>query len=165
MAPTFSHRGRRRRAVVIPVLGHDGYYLHKLERVRKIQPRRQDFNRKPFLVDFVVRRKLKSGEWGKELKLTPHRSGRGKKKRWDLTMALGKCKSVYLHRVVGLSVCPITTDSEGYTVDPYFATLDNMRSFDVHHGNCEISGTHDCRHDCLFPLWKKYHQSLARPRI
>ena len=164
MAPTLSHKRHRKRAPIIAVLGFIGYFLHRLPTTRKIKPRREDVNRKPFLVDFVVRKKLKGGRWGKELKLTPHKSGRGTKKRWDLTMTIGQCKSVYLHRIVGLSVCPITTDIQGYEVDPYFATVADMRNYQVHHGNCEVSGTHDCRAQCLFPLWSKYHSTLARPR-
>lgn len=166
MAPKvkFSHCGRRKRALIIRVLGHDGYFLHKLAKVRRIQPSKADHNRCPFLIDFVVKRKLKNGDWGKELRITPHKSGRGRKKRWDLAMCLGKKKTVYLHRVVGLSVCPVTTDREGFEIEPYFATLADMHQYEVHHGHYEVYGTHDCRHEALFPLWKEYHRSLSRPR-
>jgi hypothetical protein len=159
-----SHRGRRRRALIVPVLGHDDYFLHKLESVKRVQPRKSDRNRGPFLVDFVVRRKLKSGGWGKELKMSPHASGRGQKKRWDLVVCLRSCKTVYVHRILGLSVCPVTTDRKGKEIEPFFATVSNMHLFEVHHGHDEVSGTHDLRHDCLFPLYKEYHRTLSRPR-
>ena len=94
---------RRKRDFIIPALGFTGYYLHKLDRTREIRPHRKDWNQDPFLINFVVKRKLKDGRWAKELKLTPHRSGKGKRQRWDLSMCIKSQKTVYLHRLVALS--------------------------------------------------------------
>lgn len=130
--------------------------MHRLAHIKKIDPKRTDPDQTKFLVDYEVRRQKKTGGWGKALKLTPKRGGTG---RWDLRMALGKNKTVYYHRVVALSVCPVTTGKWGDEVEWYFADTGNMHRFEVHHGN---PGTHDCRAHSLFVLWKEHHRSLRR---
>ena len=164
---SFSHHGRRRRADIIPVPGLPGYYLHRIRdrhgraALKKVRPHRKDTDRSPFLVEYHIRRKLRGrgGGWGRPLKLRPKRNGK-KKPRWDLAMCLGKSNCAYYHRVVGLAVCPCTTDEEGWEIDPYFLTPDWFPWYEVHHG--QPKDTHNCKAGNLFPLWWLYHRSLER---
>ena len=161
----FSHHGKRKRGDVLPLCGHPGYSLFRLRdgrgrlKVRKILPKAADPNRAPFLVEYEIRRKLRGrgGGWGKALSMSPKKD---KDKRWDLRLPLGRGRCAYYHRLVGLSVCPCTTDAEGAEVEPYFVEPSRAKRYEVHHGRPK--DTHDCRCGNLFVLLKEHHRELAR---
>jgi hypothetical protein len=158
-----SHGGHRRRALTILCSIFTGYALFKLTKVQKIRPKERDTESSPFRVDFGVARILKGRHrrklFGRRLKLTPvvDRYGRG-----DLKVKLGKHGTVFFHRLVGLEVCPVTTDREGFEVDFSWATAQNHKQFEIHHG---VEGdTHNCRALNLFVLYKEHHRRLKKGR-
>ena len=79
----------------------------------------------------------------------------------------GKRYRTPYHRVVGLKLCPCTTDHEGWGVDPFMVQIGGLADglydhfWEVHHDN------HDVRDNSvgnLFTLWWEIHQQLPRPR-
>ena len=76
-------------------------------------------------------------------------------------MKMGVYGPQFFHRVVGLELCPITTDREGREVDPSFCTKRLMKQVEVHHGGGHAD-THDCRAQNLFVLYKEHHRRLKK---
>ena len=68
--PDFSHRGHRKRASVVPVLGYPGYFLHRFRNrhgeraVKKVAAHASDANREAFMMDFCIRRRLRGRKQG-----------------------------------------------------------------------------------------------------
>jgi len=161
--PAFSHHGRRLRRDVIPVLGHPGYFLMRLrgghgQRIwKKIPPSRSDADRRPFIVDFEIRRKLRGRRegYGKALKAYPARSTWN---RWDIVVKLQK-RGQYFHRLVGLSATPLCTDEKGREIEPRFISSQEASLFEVHHVDDDVKF---CVSDALHVLHKEYHRSLRR---
>ena len=160
----FSHHGHRLRRDIIPVIGHPEYFLVRLRngrgqrKLKKIETAKSDPDRRPFKVDFEIRRKLRargSKGFGKPLKFTPKRS---KWNRWDLVVKIKKA-SRYLHRLVGLSATPLCTDTRGFEVEPRFITKEEASLFEVHHPGDDNK---QCTADALHVLFKEYHRSLRR---
>ena len=156
-----SHGGHRRRSLTILCSIFTGYALFKLPRCQRIVPKKRDSNSSPFLVDFAVARVLRgrhrTRRFGRKLKLTPvvDRNGRG-----DLKVKLGRRGMIFFHRLVGLEVCPVTTDREGFEVEFSWATAQNHKQFEIHHGR--EGDTHDCRAHNLFVLYKEHHRRLKK---
>ena len=161
--PVFSHHGRRLRRDVIPVLGHPDYFLIRLrgrrgERVhKKIPASRSDSDRRPFTIDFEIRRRLRGRRegYGKALKATPARSTWN---RWDLVVTLQK-RRIYFNRAVGLSATPLCTDAQGFEIEPRFISALEAHLFEVHHVDDDVKC---CVSDALHVLHKEYHRSLRR---
>ena len=70
MPPRLSHKGKQKRSDIIPVLGFPNYSFHRIRnriggrKTRKIPASARDADRKPYTVDFVVKRRLKGGWMG-----------------------------------------------------------------------------------------------------
>ena len=73
---------------------------------------------------------------------------------------MGSSTGIYYHRVVGLTVCPCTTDEVGQEVEPFFVDPAWEGWWEVHHG--KPKDTHDCRAGNLFTLWWLHHRHLAK---
>ena len=147
----------------LALLGHPGYYACRLDKVKRISPHASDRNRQPFLVDWGLRKWLhKSGRWAnKDLTLRPKRGKKRKngQHRWDLACTIGKKKSVYFHRVLGLSIWPCVHDEEGWGVEPFCITSAWAAWYEVHHGDDD---SRNSTGDNLFVLWWLYHRTLRR---
>ena len=163
--PTLGHHGHRLRKDIIAVLGHPNYCLVRLRdrrgrrKWKKVAAHRRDEDRRPFIVDFEIRRKLRGRRegFGKALKLVPSRSSWG---RWDIVVKIGGSKQ-YFHRLVGMSVTPLCTDKQGRIVEPRFLGADEVHLFEVHHGDDDVKF---CVSDSLHVLHPQYHRSLERRR-
>ena len=150
---------------------YPGYFLVKRHFVRRILAHRRDENRKPFIVQYDIKRELRGHGRGRRRfasrPLLP-KPAHNKKGRWQLEVQLsigGKRIKTPYHRLVGLSVCPCTTDSEGYEVDPFTVKLGGLTEglydsfWEVHHGN---ASTRDNTAGNLFTLWWEVHRRLPR---
>ena len=134
--------------LVIPLApAYPGYYLVRRRYVGRILADRRDFCRTPFLYEYDVRRKLRAHDRGRRqfdrrvLRPVPKRD---RNNRWQLELQFrvgGRRVRTPYHRVVGLCVCPCSTDGEGYEVDPFFVQLGGLTQqlwdnfWEVHHGN------------------------------
>ena len=134
---------------------------------------RDDPDRRPFYCQYDIRRELR-GRWRRwrrwdrrPLLPIPSRDRYG---RWQLEVQFrlgGRTIRTPYHRVVGLKLCPCTTDHEGWEVDPFMVQIGGLTDglddtfWEVHHDN------HDVRDNSvgnLFTLWWEVHQQLPRPR-
>ena len=156
----FSHRGHRKRAREMPLMGYPGYFVKKLRSPKQIQPRARDPDASPFFIEFEVRRRKKDGTLGKPLKVTPKRS---KGNRYDLSMCIKSHKTVYYHRAIAMTLCPVMSDEEGCELgDPFWVEgLEAGKAFEVHHAD---GNTHNCSVANLFVLYKAHHRALKRKK-
>ena len=150
---------------------YPGYYLVRRPRLGRVLADRRDSCRTPFLYEWDVRRLLRGHARGKRrfdrrpLKPKPKRD---RWKRWQLELQFrvdGRNVRTPYHRVVGLAVCPCTTDEAGYEVDPFFVKLGGLTEglwdgfWEVHHSNWN---PRDNTSGNLFTLWHSYHRRLRR---
>ena len=152
---------------------YPGYFLVRRTHVRRVLARGDDPDRRPFYCQYDIRRELRgrSRRWRRwdrrPLLPIPNRDRYG---RWQLEVQFakgGKTIRTPYHRVVGLELCPCTTDREGWEVDPFMVQMGGLTDglydqfWEVHHDN------HDVRDNSvgnLFTLWWQVHQQLPRPR-
>ena len=150
---------------------YPGYYLVRRRYVGRILADRRDPCRTPFAYEWDVRRKLRAHDRGRRqfdrrvLKPIPKRD---RNNRWQLELQFrvdGRRVRTPYHCVVGLSVCPCSTDEEGYEVDPFFVQLGGLTQrlwdnfWEVHHGNWDAR---DNTAGNLFVLWHDHHRPLQR---
>ena len=140
---------------------YPGYVLVRRDYVRHIPAHHTDNCRKPFIIQYDIRRlrrerKARNRFDGRRLRPTPKYNRKG---RWQLDVVLtvgGKKKRTGCHRLIGLSVCPCTTDSRGFEVDPYKVSLGRLTRglydifWEVHHGDQD---TRNNTAGNLFTLW------------
>ena len=171
--PVFPAGGLPREVSLAPA--YPGYFLVRRTHVRRVLAHRDDPDRRPFYVQYDIRRELRgrgrSRRWRRwdRRPLVPIPS-RDRDGRWQLEVQFrkgGKRVRTPYHRVVGLKLCPCTTDHEGMGVDPFFVLIGGLTDglydtfWEVHHAN------HDVRDNSvgnLFTLWWQVHQQLPRPR-
>ena len=152
---------------------YPGYVLFRRRFVRRILAHPDDICRTPFIVQYDILRKLRAHDRGprrfakRPLLPVPKYNKRG---RWQLDVVFyinGVRRRTGYHRLVGLSVCPCTTDSHGYECDPFRVRLGDLTLglyddfWEVHHGN---GNPRDNTAGNLYTLWWEVHSRLPRDR-
>ena len=151
---------------------YPGYFLVRRKYVLRIFADPSDSNREPFVVQYDIRRQLRGHARGRRrfarqpLKPKPKRD---RYNRWQLEIQFkvnGKNKRTPYHRVVGLHICPCTTDSRGATCDPFMVNLGALthglhdNEWEIHHGDWNPPNNTVGN---LFTLRAKEHRRLRRP--
>ena len=152
---------------------YPGYFLVRRKHVRRVLAHRDDDDRRPFYCQYDIRRELRgrSRRWRRfdrrPLLPIPNRDRYG---RWQLEVQFAKDGKRYrtpYHRVVGLKLCPCTTDHEGWEVDPFMVQIGGLTDglydhfWEVRHDNRDVR---DYSVGNLFTPWWEVRQRLPRPR-
>ena len=146
---------------------YPGYFLKRLKHQKLLYAAPADECRTPYKIWYEIRRELRGHGRGRRLwdkrPVQPRPSFDKRTKRWQLEVRLrvgGKQVRTPYHRVVGMTVWPVTEDAQRRCVEPFWAPL-NDRRWEVHHGDWS---TRDCTPDNLWVLWHAVHRRLARAR-